>query len=101
MTTFVEKPQQIEATQFEGGFDSARDVIEWLYVRGASASYVPEILNDGNAVVDEHVLVSVGSRAKTHIRLDKDLWIVDDPRQDGYYMSTTRRLLGHYEQADE
>lgn len=92
------KAPQIEAIQFKGGIDSAIEVIGWLYVRNVPSSYVPELLNDGEIAVNEHIVVRGGifASGSRGFCVGKGVWIVDDPESNVYQISG-KQLFDQYE----
>lgn len=94
-----EKPKQIEAVQFTGGLDSAREVIEFAFVRGyVDSAYMPEILDDGNQVSGEYVVICANLRSDSVYKLGKNSWFVVDTK-NGSRMARTDDLFALYEPA--
>ena len=95
----VEKPKQIEAVQFKGGLDSAREVIEFAYARGLLAgAYVPEIKDDGEVLEEEAVVIrQYHMDTKTYL-VEKDRWLVINPGV-GPNVTSSAHLFAEYEEA--
>jgi hypothetical protein len=60
------RPETLEAIKFEGGPEGAQEVIEWVRARDPHTvvSWTPEVLNDGELVIEEALYFIVTQRSR-------------------------------------
>ncbi len=99
---FVKKTPTIDAIQFKGGYQSAIDVIRWLFEQERiPAAYVPEISVDGKVAVFEHIEVRGGYRNGSGFNVGVGDWAVSDEDGIVYRPMSDDNFREQYEPAED
>lgn len=106
------RPQTVEAVKFEGGPESAQEVIEWARARDRHMviSWTPEVLNDGEREIREALYIIVASQSKHNdlrggqnrtFRVNAGDWLVLDKHNHVTYSSDGFDLFKGYKEVPD
>ena len=76
ITKIMRRPDIFEAIRFDGGIDSAKEILSQLHDWGCDASYRPDYIQDGRTVIEAIEIKRYRRQESTYVMAGS--WIVHE-----------------------